>query len=486
MREAGARPRVALCLAGAWRNDSDISWSTIRQHIVEPTGASVFVAHTNDANLYHGKDHRREGGYTGKYPSDSISADAFRAKVGPALRGAAIWEHSDLLAVPCTKWAGNLAAKATGVPPHNLPPAMVMNWVWYLKRWACQALVAADPRGPYDIVITSRPDLIVARSWKFEFASNASTPRKAFSLTVGSDAPVYFGEGEIVMPDVLNSESCINDWLAVATFAASTTLHQLIQHAYSSLAFVNANRSACPGIDRQAWPWSVTCCERLLGTYLWRIGLARQAANLHVWLARKAPASIIEKARAGYVGQQSSPEIDETSDGEPRISGLCLLGEYAQFGQVKARSPLPGSWPGSFEQVRTRCPANTTAHTAMASANNETVCWHKRPLPGLGTKSWVSPCPSANIPVCKHTVNLLAPLKPCIRDSNRRKDVVTQVSGYGEAFPWWDWCDGPCEPLPNVTFGFTGNEMEAAVVFPYQGLAKRAHPVLHNHPRETG
>ena len=473
------RPRVALCLAGAWRNDSGISWQTIRQQIVEPTGAAVFVAHTNDEGFYHGKDrHEARVSYAGKNPSTSHSAESLRAIIGPALRGTAVWDHHALLTAPVHSWAGSLAAAAMGV--RGKPPAYMMNWVWYLKRWACQALVQADPQGPYDIVITSRPDIVVTARWNFSFATNPNSlgddSRKSavnsrhFALHIYGERPVYFGEREIVMHNELNKESCTNDWVAVSTVAASTTLNQLIHHAATALAFTHQNKTACRGYDRPSrWPWSVVCCESLLAAYLWRVGLARQVTDMHVWKYGDHPRELMmPNGSLSKHAHQSG-----TKDGRPRVRGLWAIPEYARFGAIPAKVKL---YVKLYEDVPTKCEMNAPAIpyaniSAERPAGNASagVCWTRKQEKNEGTKSWMNTCGAAVLPGCGLQVNLLQPLRPCIRKSNHLDDFVRTAIGYGQPFPWWKWCNGPCKPLPNAKFDFRGKGMEAAIMFPFNG-----------------
>ena len=411
-------PRVALCLAGAWRNLT--YYRAVWEHIVSPTNASVFVAHSNDEALYHGKLNRSNGKYAGKVPSAFVTATDFQNLIGRSLHGTVVWDHSALLSASwnsLARWAGALVANMSGLSGDH-PPALVMNWIWHLKRWACVALVAAD--GPYDIVITSRPDIVPTRPWSFHRA--LGVPGKLFSLTVGDETPVHFGEKEIVMSDWLNFDTCINDQIAVSTFHAAITLEQLIQHAFSSYAFLPENRGGCPKRGETGkWPWATNCCEAMLGTYLWRVGIERQLANLQIILPGLRNAT-------GMVDR-----------------GLCGLPEFARYGQLKMRVP----------------------HSSKGLAGHGT--------PGLATKA-LSRCPASRLPTCPTYVDLLQPLKPCERHSHQH--LVNVTSGYGQGFPWWHLCPNDfCDPLPNTTFYFSESSadgtLEAASVFAYRGRAIR-------------
>ena len=484
------RPRVAVCLAGAWRLDSFVSWQTIRDRIVRPADAAVFATHSNDVGMEHGRSDavRNQVTYVGKEPSRFLTPEDLRDIIGSSLRAVVVWEHRALLAEPLSiviRWAGEFAANATGIG-RNPPPALLMNWMWHLKRWACQALIAADPRGPYDIVVTARPDLIVTRDWHFARPLESSgASRSGFSLAVGheSDPPVYFGENEIVMSHLTNDFSCVNDWAAVSTFAASTTLEQLIHHAYSSLAFLHQNRTACvPFRHRSSWPWLSTCCEAVLSTYLWRVGLERQTANLHMWPVKQAPPHLGPYLRYLRNGSRSATAIadrEDSADGHSQSRGLCAISEHRRFGQTPMRHPLVNQ--EVWEWVRgPNCSEAQPNRTAGRPAELVSTCWQRKYDTGMATKKLHITCAQAALPVCQRHVDLRVPLKPCVRESPAH--VVTNVSGYGEAFPWWRWCDGACSPMPNVSFDFAGNgTLEAAVVFPHRGKAVSALYSYHVH-----
>ena len=140
--------------------------------------------------------------------------------LGPSLRGAAIWGDDDLTPSSIARWAGDSAANASA--PNT---QVVYSWRYYLKRWACNALVAASPDGPYDVVVTMRPDLTYFRPWRFHrshggHAHGGSTHSTTIQLIVGDDPPIAFGENEIVMHQF--TFACCNDWVAVSTFAPTT------------------------------------------------------------------------------------------------------------------------------------------------------------------------------------------------------------------------------------------------------------------------
>ena len=459
-----AQPKVALCLAGALR-DVHVTWPSIRDNIVDPTGASVFVAISIDAHVYNRSAHTGQL-YAGKQPSETVSAAELAAVIGPRLRGAVVWDHAALLDLArIGRFAGKLVANAAATS------GLLFNWIWYLKRWACQSLVAADPRGPYDIVVSARPDLVVFRVWRFAFDGDRAASR--FSLSIGDERPIRFGDREVVMPD--DTSQCVNDWMAVSTFAASTTLEQLVHHAWSTHGFRKENRMACRREVRKGFH-DGSCCELVMATFLWRVGMPRQVANLHVGLSKYLPArerfssaaSFYEKGAAimrERVYQRKTNDLSEA---------LCAHPAFRHFGQISVKNPLPlksGIWVdvGLLEQ---RKHIGNAVHGTNASAA-ATPKYHA--AQGIGTKPVVFTCPSASIPRCdpNRTYQLKQPLTACF-PNDYKYNLTRRTTGYGAPFPWWLLCSKPsCEPLPNVTFRFAaGRGMEAAVVFAHKGAAR--------------
>eukprot|EP00966_Prymnesium_polylepis_P292137 6746549-Prymnesium_polylepis.1 len=87
-------PRVALCLAGAWREMAEVSWATMLQFVVEPNNAAVFIVTSNDEGewkrriTYNGTKRTLLNMYAGKQPSKSVTVNDLKARVGPRLHGA--------------------------------------------------------------------------------------------------------------------------------------------------------------------------------------------------------------------------------------------------------------------------------------------------------------------------------------------------------------------------------------------------------------
>jgi len=438
-----------------------------------------------------------------------ISADELRRQLGSSLRAAAVWDHSALMnATFLTEWAGRLAADVSGVG-HPVP-IRLYDWIWFLKRWACQGLIAADPKGPYDVVITARPDLIVTGKWSLAFDDSTPSSRRRFSLTVGDQPPALFGDGEIVMSNLTNMFYCVNDWIAVSTYAASTTLEQFIHHASSAYMFQPINFDACePSAYTRAhvknaagipiaWPWASVAGENPLATYLYRAGLARQTYPLHIFHAVRVPPHVHDILRSGgtlnetwYPWQHSATMVHLWQDGIPYVHGLCGVPEFARFPQTPmAHSLTQASIKVTEYVLNPDCVQRRVAEkNAVRAAEKATPtswsptagCWGQATPGGVSSKEVATigppffkknaPCRAGRLPFCKTHADLTVPLKPCIRRSS--SDFVTNVSGYGVGFSWWHHCGGSrCGHVPNVTFDFGAGVMEQAVVYPHRGPAR--------------
>ena len=500
----GAAPRVAVCLAGAWRCDPAICWQSILDNIVSPSNASVFVVLSNDAAIFQNSS-AESTLFAGKQASTYITVEDLRNAMGVWLRAAVVWDHSDLLHPSyISRWAGFTASNASGMGQEV--SARLVDWVWHLKRWACQSLIAADPRGPYDVVVTARPDLVVTRPWAFAF--NRSVAGKRFSLRVGDKQdPVHIGEGEIVMSRLGLDGVCANDFMAVATYAAATTLTQLIHHSHSSVTFTSMDMGKCPGTKL---PWRYTSGETMLVAWLWRAGLARQSYQLHIQLSRvvsqwyvdklrhSPPASMSELASSEadpvsgqYKWERHKQELDLDKDGLTYVHGLCGLPQFARFGQMLMAIPfvVNSSQHWRWWMISKACVVEyqkTLNGQARTIAVNDTIitgglpssqlyghssCWYRAPAEGLSQRSAgpgaVPAC--GRLPLCGARADLMRPLPPCVRRSVDH--FVAESYGYGAAYPYWTACNGPCQPLPNVSFDF-GDGIEPAILYPYVGLAK--------------
>ena len=202
------RVSVAVCLAGAVR-DWNLVAPSLKRHVVEPLDAHVYAAISNawssPAQPRLGRRSRGVG--------ERLGVDAMRRVLGSALRGAMVISDEDLSFGRLAAWAGEAAANASH---HHV----VWGWIWYLKRWACHELLAESPHGPYEVVLTCRPDLVFFQPFRLV---SASLPG-CYTLSVGESGKlVTFGEGELVVHDF--TLACVNDWLAGINLARSKHAH---------------------------------------------------------------------------------------------------------------------------------------------------------------------------------------------------------------------------------------------------------------------
>ena len=94
------KPRVALCLAGAFRQFEDV-WPSMLEHLVAPTNAAVFVATSMPGAGNKGSGSRKS------YHAQKLGLQVLREHIGSSLRGGATWsEGSAMSADGIAKWAG--------------------------------------------------------------------------------------------------------------------------------------------------------------------------------------------------------------------------------------------------------------------------------------------------------------------------------------------------------------------------------------------
>ena len=425
-------PHVALCLAGAPR-DFAHAWPSVRRNVVEPNGASVFIVISNQ--LRAGAGSRRA------YAMDHLPFQKLVEIVGSPLRAAAVWQDEELAPSNITLWAGRAAANAATPTMHG----NVYSWQYFLKRWACIGLVTADVQGPYDVVITMRPDLFVFQPWHLHVHKSTGTGRaqtwvdgdearhdahlnqhRRFSLTVGNDSAVAFGPHEVVMHDF--TFSCTNDWVAISSMSAAMTMEQTIHHLHAAHGFVD-----CPGEQN--------CCEPLFGAYLWRIGLPHKVADLHVEMVRKLV---------------------------PKDNSWSVWPGNEAF--ERKRRTLAHMWGGTFNAY-CKDPAYADYGDMHLAEDDSTFnsSLPSRKLPGVTSPYGNRSKCGANVsqfPPCADTVDLQQPLKPCVR---RTLSQRVAAKGQGLPFPWWHMCGdtAACEPLPNAWYvSKEGNTQTAAQVWP--------------------
>ena len=430
--------RVALCVAGAVR-DFERSWPSVQHNVVNPTGAHVYLVVGHEKSATAGV--KRRGA-----PVTPGDLDRLRSLIGVDLKGAASFDDDDMAPRSLAHWAGAEVANAANT-------TVIYSWRYYLKRWACHALMADSSEGPYEVVVTMRPDLYAFRPWRIENVprshGHGGTPR--YRVAVGHDGePVEFGEHEVVLHAF--TLSCVNDWISVSTFNASTTLEQLAHHLYSSKAF-----APCTPLVGHA----SICCEKLMGSYLWRTNLTRQLTNLHVEMTRKLGAVNGSDATSYTEGSNRSSWFDHKSVRTNSRNGSIAkapLGNWQYFCEDPAFADFADT------PVRDSCANDFSAATWTGKGSGPfgCVCIANLSLPGPGTcgggadLGLYPPCADAD---------LRRPLPPCLRTSIRQR---VAADGYAAYFPWWESCpkETGCKPLPNAFYYSASGTAAAACAYP--------------------
>ena len=453
------------------------------KNVVNPNDAAVFITTSNDEEVWekgvaiNGSTATVRNMYSGKQRSKSVTVKDLEALVGPPLRAAIVWEQSTLMdpRQAIARWAGSAVANTyrQALPNASSPaggPAL-RNWIWYLKRWACQSLVAADPHGPYDVVVSTRPDISFFTPYRFAVHHHKSIP---FSLTIGDEAPLNFGEGEILMHAI--SLQCTNDWLAISTMPTSTTLEQIVHHGHSSNAFRSYSARDCQTGVMHAFTEGF-CCEALLSAWLYRAGLRRHRTNLHVVLTKYVPKLLSADPQNVVQPMIPDPRAPNSSYNEDvlRIAMRWLLAEVNSGNEIIC-DRLPELVHFGATGVMKPYHVNRQDRSGAAlRAPGDPRPWPSCNKTQINIKTIIeqpaSACKMQQIPSCTNSVNLLRPLPTCVRST--LNDTVTDVTGFGVAFPWWYSCEGPCWPLPNVSFKFDGVSLEQAIVFPHLGRARK-------------
>ena len=415
MSAPSARPRVAVCLAGSVR-DLTRTWPAINHNLVAPTHAGVFVAIANEMD-------KKPGARTFHRKADRMEMDDFRELIGSSLRGGVIWHDRQLTDANLASWAGVDAAKAGKVH---------YEWRYLLKRWACNRLVAEAPDGPYDIVVTMRPDLYIFRPYLFTAHHNGH--HRSFSLRIGKDSAVRFGEDELLMNEF--TFACTNDWIAVSSLRASTTLEQLVHHAYSANAFMPCAGARLNGL------------EVPLASYLWRVGLARRLHPLRVELARK-----MDWKKSSNISHYEWPKNEKYESSNERRDRVFWAGAWGAYCYDEAYSQYgDGFVLEDHDGTKKRGYNYTTYFPGISSPlhlvhTNETAKW-------LNCRDR-----EAIFPPCKDTVDLMRPLTSCTRV---RLGQRSNATGKGQPYP--AVCTGPCAPLPNASY-IRGGVAVAATIF---------------------
>ena len=456
MSAQGRRPRVAICIAGAFRSWNE-SWVSIQRNLVEPTGADVFVVFSNEAAEHEPASPRRNytsSGFRPRSPgADAVDIALVREQLGGAARAVAVWDDSVLKPSAIAEWAGWEASNAS-------QGTVAYAWRYYLKLWAAQSLAAHAP-GRYDVVVLMRPDLFFFRPWQFSFDAPGS-----FALSIDGEGLVRFGEKEVVTHDF--TFGCHNDWIAVGTLNTSTTVAQLIHHIHSARAF-----APCSTLVNSLHQ----CCEPLMGGFLWRAGIVRRRVDLHMDMTR-ALQEHEHLTKHFAVKGVTKLGLSDTH----RMWTLHRAGEYEM---AHRRSPLHSGVHG-LRGVTSRLPLNASmghwqwwcadpafddfgdmyvAHPWAADSNAHatraaSACKRKLgarhscsllireagatfPLSMMPLEA--SFCHDGEpFPICPPQTDLLQAMIPCQRHNLSHR--IGTVIGFGERFPWWRSC-GREEPV---------------------------------------
>jgi len=282
------------------------------------------------------------------------------------------------------------------------------------------------------------------------------------------------------------SVGCSNDWLAISTMAASTTLEQLVHHGHSSNAFRGwVPRDCRTGV---VLPFAEGfCCEVLFGTWLYRAGLRRRRVDLRFTLTKYMSKLLSWRSYMNHSDSNSStgplvldPRAPDTNFDEEVLATaegwltaqnqasseiVCkTLPALAHFGATHVMEPYYASRNERKELPHTVTCTDSRPWPECNKSQGEVKTMFQRPA---------ADCAIQRVPACTSSVNLLRPLPACARRT--LVDTVTDVTGYGAPFPWWRWCDGSCEPMPNVSLIFDEEAgLEQAILFPHAGHARKA------------
>jgi hypothetical protein len=381
-----------------------------------------------------------------------VTLQWLRELIGAPLRASAIWEDEKLTPADLTTWAGVAAAAAASSNIHY-------QWQYFLKRWACNRLVVEDSEGPYDLVVTMRPDVWLFQPWKLTMHDHHThephAKRRVFSLRVGADSPLAFGEQEIVMNAF--TIGCASDWLAIASLNASTSLAQLVHHMVSANAFM-----PCVGLRNHLLRLGA---ELMLGSYLWRVGLPRRLHPLHVELARRLGKEYRTSAVAKLLG--TAPNSTSLSDAllasyasayGRRQNGVFDNGFWQKYCSTSGGGEAYLEYSDSFvlEDDGSR-PAHPTGWHAQRLYNKTGKMGVESPFctvrameaSNLTSDSIRCAIRGNYFEACADAVDLMKPLVSCSRATLSAR--VRTVEGRGQLFPL-DCRPKPCAPLPNVSW----------------------------------
>lgn len=256
---------------------------------------------------------------------------------------------------------------------------------------------------------------------------------------------------------------------------ASTTLEQLVHHGHSSNAFRGWLVRDCKTGD--PLPFSDGfCCEKLLGAWLYRAGLRRRRSNLGLTLMKYLPKLVASSSVSELKTLTSARLLSREFEPELRFAAHSLLDAENQANEAYCNR-VPELAHVASTHVMVPYHATRKMLESLLRTRGD-----KRPWPECNKTSALSKtdfgiaqpaCEKQRVPPCLSTVDLLQPLPACVR--RLLYDVVTNVSGYGSPFPWWQSCGKlSCTNMPNVSFKFDGDGLEPAILLPHMGHAQKA------------
>ena len=172
----------------------------------------------------------------------------------------------------------------------------------------------------------------------------------------------------------------------------------------------------------------MSTAETLFAAWIWRAGLRRTLVNLHLELSRmvvNCPACVLpypQNARAEVERRRQTNRSGEparhTPHFGPGMQAFCSLSLFRAFGDGFVLEPLSLA-----------APRPSSGDVPLASTRL--------------TCATYAPCPD--------TVDLSAPLSPCVRRSMNQR--ITTPLGYGQRYAWWRTCGKVCNPyLPNAIY----------------------------------
>ena len=191
--------KVALCLAGAWR-DKSWSWPHINNSIVQTLG---------DVDIYAVSDEYHAGPHG--TADAAFTVDKMRSFFGPRFKAGEYIRRRVFNNLTGHTWP-EVAEAQRDIQENQFRYAYTI--------WRCGQLIARSGV-VYDAIIRSRPDIHPVEKWFM-----ARTPDGQIELQVGGRC-VTMGERDVVVPAF--SAWCGQDWLAVGRPAAMTVTMDILR-----------------------------------------------------------------------------------------------------------------------------------------------------------------------------------------------------------------------------------------------------------------